>query len=180
MAMVGRNAAVAEVGSSRHTVTGMLAFAAWLGVHALLLTTVRAKWAWQYFGPRPCRPDSGSTGCRLVEWDEYSTRRIGPRSKRAVSLERRTQPALDKEKKMSAHKSIQRIAIVGTGVIGASWAAYYLSRGFDVVAATLRQTQRRPSGNMWRRHGGCSPNMGSPKCFDGEVGICIFHAGGAT
>jgi len=56
MAMVGRNAAVAEVGSHRHGVTGMLAFAAWLGVHALLLTTVRAKvqtffeWAWEYFG----------------------------------------------------------------------------------------------------------------------------------
>ena len=29
---------------------------------------------------------------------------------------------------------MRRIAIVGTGVIGASWAAYYLSRGFDVVA----------------------------------------------
>ena len=29
---------------------------------------------------------------------------------------------------------IRRIAIVGTGVIGASWATYYLSRGFDVVA----------------------------------------------
>jgi 3-hydroxyacyl-CoA dehydrogenase len=27
------------------------------------------------------------------------------------------------------------IAVVGTGVIGASWAAYYLSRGFTVVAA---------------------------------------------
>jgi 3-hydroxyacyl-CoA dehydrogenase len=26
------------------------------------------------------------------------------------------------------------VAIVGTGVIGASWAAYYLSRGFDVIA----------------------------------------------
>jgi NADH dehydrogenase len=56
MAMVGRNAAVAEVGSHRHGVTGMLAFAAWLGVHALLLTTARAKvqtffeWAWEYFG----------------------------------------------------------------------------------------------------------------------------------
>jgi carnitine 3-dehydrogenase len=35
---------------------------------------------------------------------------------------------------MSSHKPIQRIAIVGTGVIGASWAAYYLSHGFDVVA----------------------------------------------
>jgi 3-hydroxyacyl-CoA dehydrogenase len=29
---------------------------------------------------------------------------------------------------------MHRIAIVGTGVIGASWAAYYLARGFDVVA----------------------------------------------
>lgn len=35
---------------------------------------------------------------------------------------------------MSSSKKIERIAIVGTGVIGASWAAYYLSRGFDVVA----------------------------------------------
>ncbi len=35
---------------------------------------------------------------------------------------------------MSSIKPIQQIAIVGTGVIGASWAAYYLSRGFDVVA----------------------------------------------
>src|SRR5205807_9972901 len=35
---------------------------------------------------------------------------------------------------MSQTKPIQRIAVVGTGVIGASWAAYYLSRGFDVVA----------------------------------------------
>ena len=56
MAMIGRNAAVAEVGSHRHGVTGMLAFAAWLGVHALLLTSGRAKvetfleWAWEYFG----------------------------------------------------------------------------------------------------------------------------------
>jgi len=35
---------------------------------------------------------------------------------------------------MSVNPSIHRIAVVGTGVIGASWAAYYLSRGFDVVA----------------------------------------------
>jgi carnitine 3-dehydrogenase len=36
--------------------------------------------------------------------------------------------------KMSFKKPIHRIAIVGTGVIGASWAAQYLARGFDVVA----------------------------------------------
>jgi 3-hydroxyacyl-CoA dehydrogenase len=35
---------------------------------------------------------------------------------------------------MSSNKPIDRIAIVGTGVIGASWAAYYLARGFDVTA----------------------------------------------
>jgi carnitine 3-dehydrogenase len=35
---------------------------------------------------------------------------------------------------MSFNKPIRRIAIVGTGVIGASCAAQYLARGFDVVA----------------------------------------------
>src|SRR5262252_4380723 len=35
---------------------------------------------------------------------------------------------------MSVNEPIRRIAVVGTGVIGASWSAYYLSRGFDVVA----------------------------------------------
>jgi len=35
---------------------------------------------------------------------------------------------------MSVNKPIRRIAVVGTGVIGASWSAYYLSRGFDVAA----------------------------------------------
>ena len=35
---------------------------------------------------------------------------------------------------MALNKNVRRIAIVGTGVIGASWAAQYLARGFDVVA----------------------------------------------
>ncbi len=35
---------------------------------------------------------------------------------------------------MAYDKPIRRIAIVGTGTIGASWAALYLARGFDVVA----------------------------------------------
>ena len=35
---------------------------------------------------------------------------------------------------MTFDKPIRRIAIVGTGVVGASWAAQYLARGFDVVA----------------------------------------------
>jgi len=62
MAMIGRNAAVAEIGSNHHPMTGAFAFAAWLGVHALLLTTVRAKldtffeWAWDYFGSVHANP----------------------------------------------------------------------------------------------------------------------------
>ena len=35
---------------------------------------------------------------------------------------------------MAKNNEIRNVAIVGTGVIGASWAAYYLSRGFNVVA----------------------------------------------
>jgi 3-hydroxyacyl-CoA dehydrogenase len=35
---------------------------------------------------------------------------------------------------MSYNKPIRRIAIVGAGVIGASWAAEYLARGFDIIA----------------------------------------------
>jgi len=55
MAMIGRNAAVAEVGKHRHQVEGPIAFAAWLGVHAMLLSGVHSKtdafltWAWDYF-----------------------------------------------------------------------------------------------------------------------------------
>jgi len=54
--MIGRNTAVAEVGKRRHELTGLIAFAAWRGVHALLLIPTRAKiaafpdWAWDYFG----------------------------------------------------------------------------------------------------------------------------------
>jgi len=56
MAMIGRNAAVAEVGEHRHELEGAMAFTAWMGVHAVLLTSMRARmeafveWAWDYFG----------------------------------------------------------------------------------------------------------------------------------
>lgn len=56
LAMIGRNAAVAEIGPPRITLTGLIAFIAWLGVHAVLLTTLPAKvaacfeWVWNYFG----------------------------------------------------------------------------------------------------------------------------------
>jgi NADH dehydrogenase len=78
LAMIGRNSAVAEVGKSRHEPTGPIAFAVWLGVHALLLVTTRAKvdafieWAWDYFhgtyvSPILDRPDQVA-----VNWHEDS------------------------------------------------------------------------------------------------------------
>ena len=35
---------------------------------------------------------------------------------------------------MPFNKPVRRIAVIGTGVIGASWSAFYLARGFNVVA----------------------------------------------
>ena len=54
MAMIGHNAAVAEMGPRRREVHGPLAFMSWLGVHAWLLDGYRARanavrgWAWTY------------------------------------------------------------------------------------------------------------------------------------
>jgi NADH dehydrogenase len=55
MAMIGRRAAVAEMGERRHELHGSIAFAAWLGVHAWLMSGVRSRvdafvsWGWDYF-----------------------------------------------------------------------------------------------------------------------------------
>ena len=55
MAMIGRGAAIAEVGAHRHELHGVIAFSAWLGVHASLMTGVRNRidafvaWGWDYF-----------------------------------------------------------------------------------------------------------------------------------
>ena len=55
MAMIGRGAAIAEVGAHRHELHGVIAFSAWLGVHAMLMTGVRNRidafiaWGWDNF-----------------------------------------------------------------------------------------------------------------------------------
>src|SRR3954466_5730209 len=38
---------------------------------------------------------------------------------------------------MSTNKPIRRIAIIGTGVIGASWSAQFLAKGLDVIATDV-------------------------------------------
>jgi NADH dehydrogenase len=75
MAMIGRNAAVAEVGEHRHELQGPVAFAAWLGVHAALLTTARAKietfveWGWDYFGKAHADPILDRTSQANINWN---------------------------------------------------------------------------------------------------------------
>jgi carnitine 3-dehydrogenase len=55
---------------------------------------------------------------------------------------------------VTKNKEIQNVAIVGTGVIGASWAAYYLSCGFNVVATdpapNAEANLRKYVGEAWK------------------------------
>jgi NADH dehydrogenase len=56
MAMIGDGAAIAEVGAHHHELHGHMAFAAWLGVHAWLMSGVHQRvdafmtWAWDFVG----------------------------------------------------------------------------------------------------------------------------------
>ena len=56
MAMIGHNAAIAEMGEHRHELHGAVGYAAWLGVHAYLMGVSRQRrdafisWAWDEFG----------------------------------------------------------------------------------------------------------------------------------
>jgi NADH:quinone reductase (non-electrogenic) len=55
MAMIGRGAAIAEVGAHRHELHGVIAFSAWLGVHSMLMTGTHNRvdafiaWGWDNF-----------------------------------------------------------------------------------------------------------------------------------
>jgi NADH dehydrogenase len=74
MAMIGRNAAIAEVGKHRHQVEGPLAFAAWLGVHAMLLSGIHSKtdafltWAWDYFDRDHAATVEASSEPQRIAW----------------------------------------------------------------------------------------------------------------
>jgi NADH dehydrogenase len=82
MAMIGRDAAVAELGSKRHELEGPIAVAAWLGVHALLMSGVRERieafvdWTWNYFGKvRPIQVLDRSNENR-IDWGEEAERKV--------------------------------------------------------------------------------------------------------
>ena len=65
---------------------------------------------------------------------------------------------------MATNAGVQNVAIVGTGVIGASWAAYYLSRGFNVTATdpgpNAEANLRKYVDEAWKTlsKNGMSPN----------------------
>ena len=76
MAMIGRGAAVAEVGEHRHELHGSIAFAAWLGVHAMLMTGVRARvdafvdWASDYFSTARGPQVLDRSGAARIDWGD--------------------------------------------------------------------------------------------------------------
>src|SRR5260370_7405551 len=65
---------------------------------------------------------------------------------------------------MAKKEEIQNVAIVGTGVIGASWTAYYLSRGFSVIgtdpAPNAEASLRKYVDEAWKTlsNNGLSPS----------------------
>jgi NADH:ubiquinone reductase (H+-translocating) len=76
MAMIGRNAAIAEMGAHRHEVEGPVAFAAWLGVHAALLSGTRNKidafiaWGWDYFSSDRAIAIVDRTDDARIDWGD--------------------------------------------------------------------------------------------------------------
>ena len=76
MAMIGRGAAVAEVGEHRHELHGAIAFAAWLGVHAYLMSGVRQRmdafvsWAWDYFGKSRAPQILDRSDAAHIDWGD--------------------------------------------------------------------------------------------------------------
>ena len=76
MAMIGHGAAVAEMGKHHHELHGSIAFAAWLGVHAWLLNTTRARidafvdWAWDSFSDNRGPAIVDDPDAPRIEWHD--------------------------------------------------------------------------------------------------------------
>jgi NADH:quinone reductase (non-electrogenic) len=76
MAMIGRNAAVAEVGPRRRELHGVLAYASWLGVHAWLLSGFRTRiravgsWGWNYFASTRASAYINRPEATQIDWGE--------------------------------------------------------------------------------------------------------------
>jgi NADH dehydrogenase len=88
MAMIGRKAAVAEIGEHRHELHGRLAFAAWLGVHAQLLANAGAElnaflsWADEFYLRSHHRSaallDPATIGTPRIQWNTHHAETVRP------------------------------------------------------------------------------------------------------
>jgi NADH dehydrogenase len=80
MAMIGRGAAIAEVGAQRHELHGPIAFSAWLGVHAALMTGTRNRvdafiaWGSDYFTKQRGPQVLDRSDAARIDWAEDAPR----------------------------------------------------------------------------------------------------------
>ena len=80
MAMIGRGAAIAEVGPHRHELHGPIAFSAWLGVHAALMTGTRNRidafvsWGSDYFTKQRGPQVLDRSDAARIDWAEDAPR----------------------------------------------------------------------------------------------------------
>ena len=79
MAMIGRGSAIAAIGPRRRELHGPLAFAAWLGVHAMLMTGVRTRaealldWGWANFSRTRGPQILDRAGAADIDWSDDRT-----------------------------------------------------------------------------------------------------------
>ncbi len=79
MAMIGRGAAIAEVGAHRHELHGVVAFSAWLGVHSALMLGVRNRidafvaWGWDNFSSTRGPQVLDRSDAARIDWGDDAT-----------------------------------------------------------------------------------------------------------
>jgi NADH dehydrogenase len=78
MAMICDGAAVAEMGAHHHELHGHIAFAAWLGVHAWLMSGVRQRvdafvsWGWDFLGSSRSSSIIDDPDAAQIDWGDES------------------------------------------------------------------------------------------------------------
>jgi NADH dehydrogenase len=85
MAMIGRGAAVAEIGDKHIGLHGHIAFGAWLGVHAMLMSGIHNRtnafieWAGDYFGSTHGPYVLDRSDARRISWgDDHVSAQVDP------------------------------------------------------------------------------------------------------
>jgi NADH dehydrogenase len=79
MAMIGDGAAIAEMGAHHHELHGHIAFAAWLGVHAWLMSGIHQRvdafmsWAWDFVGSSRSSAVLDDPDAPQIDWGEHDS-----------------------------------------------------------------------------------------------------------